>query len=75
MGRRLSRLALVGCGDDDDDGKSTGTAAPAGTTTGTQAATATTAAAQPVKGGTLRTGTFLNVLGIDPHIVRSASPA
>jgi peptide/nickel transport system substrate-binding protein len=23
---------------------------------------------QPVRGGTLRTGTFLNVLGIDPHI-------
>jgi peptide/nickel transport system substrate-binding protein len=59
-------LALAGCGDDDDDGgggTATGTATTApGTPTGTAPAD------QPVRGGTLRTGTWLNVLGIDPHI-------
>jgi peptide/nickel transport system substrate-binding protein len=77
-GRRLSRrgfvggaavaglgagaFALTGCGDDDDDGGQPGgaTTAPSGSPTAS--------AQEPVKGGTLRTGTFLNVLGIDPHI-------
>jgi peptide/nickel transport system substrate-binding protein len=64
-------LALVGCGDDDDGGGG----GPAGPTTAAPTpaqqgvATAATAAAdKPVRGGTLRLGTWLNVLGIDPHI-------
>ncbi|MGE0572486.1 MAG: ABC transporter substrate-binding protein [Dehalococcoidia bacterium] len=52
----VAGLALVGCGDDDDD--TGGTPAATGTTaaTGTAAAsaTATAAAAKPVKGGTIR---------------------
>jgi peptide/nickel transport system substrate-binding protein len=56
---------LAACGgDSDDEAGSSGTAQPG---TGAQAQATGTAEA-PVRGGTLRTGTFLNVLGIDPHI-------
>jgi peptide/nickel transport system substrate-binding protein len=69
----LTGLALVGCGDDDDDDDEGGEATATTTSTsapGTQqVSTATATATEGVeKGGTLRTGTWLNVLGIDPHI-------
>jgi peptide/nickel transport system substrate-binding protein len=74
-------LALVGCGDDDDDhdgGDGTATAteseveSPDGTSSpepATGTATERPAGTEgQVAGGTIRTGTFLAVLGIDPHI-------
>ncbi|HZQ36206.1 MAG TPA: ABC transporter substrate-binding protein [Dehalococcoidia bacterium] len=44
------------------------TRAPQAPATAITTRTATAASEQPVRGGTLRTGTFLSVLGIDPHI-------
>ncbi|MCC7364100.1 MAG: ABC transporter substrate-binding protein [Dehalococcoidia bacterium] len=68
----LAGLALVGCGDDDDDdggGDATSTSAPATAPPTQGVASATATATETIKkGGTLRSGTFLNVLGIDPHI-------
>src|SRR5215211_169643 len=74
--RRALGMAALGagvafaaaCGGDDDD-EAAGPEAQA-TTTGPAPAggAATQAAETPVKGGTLRRGTWLNVLGIDPHI-------
>ncbi|OAI44373.1 hypothetical protein AYO38_09820 [bacterium SCGC AG-212-C10] len=71
-GAGLAGMALVGCGDDDDDDGGGGgnatiavaTPAPAGV-----AGTPTASAEKPTRStGTLRLGTFLDVLGIDPHI-------
>jgi peptide/nickel transport system substrate-binding protein len=56
---------LAACGGDDDEESSSGAAQPATAAAGGQA---TAAAETPVRGGTLRRGTWLNVLGIDPHI-------
>jgi ABC-type transport system substrate-binding protein len=61
-GLGAAALALAGCGD--DDGADGDGASPGGSPT-------TAAGEQPVAGGTLRLGTFLNVLGIDPHIETS----
>ena len=54
-GAGMATLGIVGCGDDDDE-QSGGTPTPGGEDEA------------PQRGGTLRTGTFLDVLGIDPHI-------
>lgn len=84
LGQRLTRrrtlglLAMTGsaawlaaCGGDKDDDTESGGAAQATSTgpgpAGSQAQPAGTPE-NAVRGGTLRTGTFLNVLGIDPHI-------
>jgi ABC-type transport system substrate-binding protein len=56
---------LAACGGDDDD-ESTGAAGQQATTAAGGQATA--AAETPVRGGTMRKATYLNVLGIDPHI-------
>lgn len=64
-------VGLVGCGDDDNGGgNQTATSGPANNTPAAPSVASPTAtpAEQPTRGGTLRTGTFLNVLGIDPHI-------
>jgi peptide/nickel transport system substrate-binding protein len=57
---------LAACGSDSDEGSSSGAAQQATAAAGGQATTA--AAETPVRGGTMRKGTYLNVLGIDPHI-------
>ncbi|MCC7362817.1 MAG: ABC transporter substrate-binding protein [Dehalococcoidia bacterium] len=70
-GLGAAALGLVGCGDDDDSGDTDGdaTSAPATAPATQGVASATATATEAVKkGGTYRTGTFLNVLGIDPHI-------
>ena len=69
VGAGAAGLALVGCGDDDSTTKT----AAAGTTTAaggsaTAGASASAAAPQVTRGGTLKRTTWLNVLGIDPHI-------
>jgi peptide/nickel transport system substrate-binding protein len=81
-GRAVSRRWVLGstaalggaafaaaCGSDKKEDSSTGAAQQA-TATGPAPAGPVSQATQetPVKGGTLRLGTFLNVLGIDPHI-------
>lgn len=60
---------VAACGGDSKDGDSTGAGQQA-TASGPAPAGPASQATQetPVKGGTLRLGTFLNVLGIDPHI-------
>ena len=64
----VAGLALVGCGDDDDDSGDGDSTATSEGTSGTATGTGTATSEQPVRGGTLRTGTWLSVLGIDPHI-------
>ncbi|MFN0145269.1 MAG: ABC transporter substrate-binding protein [Dehalococcoidia bacterium] len=59
-------LALVGCGDDDDAASPTAASGSPGAS-GSPSAAASPTGEQPVKGGTLRRTTWLNVLGIDPH--------
>lgn len=72
-GSGLAALAIVGCGGDDDDDVSISertpqpTPAQAGVSTGTA-----TEDPEAVRGGTLRTGTYLNTINIDPHIETSA---
>src|SRR5690606_7577421 len=72
-GSGLAALAIVGCGGDDDDDVSISertpqpTPAQAGVATGTA-----TEDPEAVRGGTLRTGTYLNTINIDPHIETSA---
>jgi peptide/nickel transport system substrate-binding protein len=58
------------CGGGSDDKKDSGAAQQQATATGPAPAGPISQATQetPVKGGTLRRGTYLNVLGIDPHI-------
>lgn len=72
LGLGAAFLAACGGGDDKDDTPSSSGASAQPTTTGPApagaAAQATAASEAAVKGGTLRLGTFLNVLGIDPHI-------
>jgi peptide/nickel transport system substrate-binding protein len=66
----VAGLALVGCGDDDDVAAPQATptsSAPTPAAPGVASATATPAEKIPT-GGTMRIGTFLDVLGIDPHI-------
>lgn len=62
-------VAACGGGDDKEEAGSTG-AQPTATGPGPAGPQAQTAATpeNAIRGGTLRTGTFLNVLGIDPHI-------
>jgi peptide/nickel transport system substrate-binding protein len=57
-------LALVGCGDDDDDAGGGGD----GAATAVPTSAPTKAAETVTRGGTLKRVTWLNVLGIDPHI-------
>ncbi len=63
-GAGATSLALVGCGNDDDDDD----VAPPPTDDNGDPAPTPTPDDAPQQGGTLRTGTFLDVLGIDPHI-------
>src|SRR5581483_7491961 len=61
---------LAACGGSKKNEDSTTGAAQQATATGPAPAgpVSQATAETPVKGGTLRLGTFLNVLGIDPHI-------
>src|SRR5690606_24053785 len=63
-------FALVGCGGDDDDENPTATPGAGETPADGQTPGGETPAdtGSPTYGGTLRSGTFLDVLGIDPHI-------
>ena len=65
-GAGATSLALVGCGNDDDD-DDVAPPPPDDDDNGEPAPTPTPDD-EPQDGGTLRTGTFLDVLGIDPHI-------
>lgn len=68
-GAGVAGLALVGCGDDDNGGGTATTTTTATSGAGSPAASPAASASPAIKrGGIMRTGTFLSVLGIDPHI-------
>lgn len=71
IGIGASFLAACGGGGNESESSGSGAAAQP-TTTGPApagpAAVATASADTPVRGGVMRKGTYLNVLGIDPHI-------
>ncbi|MEZ4481330.1 MAG: ABC transporter substrate-binding protein [Dehalococcoidia bacterium] len=64
-GAGVAGLALVGCGDDDDD--TGGTTATGTAATGTAATSTGTTAAQPKKGGTFRQLLTGSPRSLDPH--------
>ena len=72
----LAALAVVGCGGDDDDDNSERTNTPQSTPAKPGVATETaTTDTEARRGGTLRNGTYLNTISIDPHVETSAGLA
>jgi peptide/nickel transport system substrate-binding protein len=71
LGAGAAFLAACGGSDDKPAGDQGGVPASGSSVAGAPAAPAaqaTTSGEAPVRGGTMRKGTYLNVLGIDPHI-------